>query len=169
MRVILVSFVLATSSLALAAAPVAKAELRDASGKIVGTALLTEVAGGVRVKVDVSGLPPGKHGIHLHGAGKCEGPDFKTAGGHFNPHGKQHGLENPAGHHGGDLPNLEVGKDGTGKATFTAKGVSLGDGAESLLGKDGTALVLHAAADDGKSDPAGNSGARIACGVVTRE
>ncbi len=169
MKLSLALIALAVSAPALAASPAARAELRDASGNVVGTARLTEVAGGVEVKVEAKNLPPGLHGFHLHGAGKCEGPEFKTAGGHFNPHGKHHGLDNPAGAHGGDLPNLDVGADGTGKATFVARGVTLREGPASLLGKDGSALVLHAAADDGKSDPAGNSGARIACGVVTRD
>ena len=120
------------------------------------------------MRVKVSGLTPGNHGVHVHGAGLCEGPDFKTAGGHFNPAAKQHGLENPMGHHGGDMPNLVVGADGKGQAGAILAGVSLGEGDASLFHAGGTSLVIHADADDEKSDPAGNSGARIACGVIHR-
>jgi Cu-Zn family superoxide dismutase len=165
---LLVFFVFAAAIQAHAVAPGAKAELRDASGKVVGAARLREVATGVEVIVEVMGLKPGKHGLHIHSVGKCEGPDFKSAGAHFNPHGKQHGLDNPLGAHGGDMPNLEVGGDGKGQATLVARGVTLGEGPASLFGKDGTALVVHADLDDGKTDPAGNAGARIACGVLTR-
>jgi Cu-Zn family superoxide dismutase len=123
----------------------------------------------VRIAVTVSGVTPGNHGFHVHLAGKCEGPDFKSAGGHFNPGAKEHGLESPKGAHAGDMPNLSVGADGTGKAEFVAHGTTLEAGAGSLFQKDGTALVLHAAADDMKSDPAGNAGGRIACGVIERK
>ena len=154
---------------AASASPAATAALKDASGKQVGSATFTSAKTGVLVKVSVSGLPPGKHGIHLHAAGKCEPPDFKSAAGHFNPGGKQHGLHNPQGAHAGDLPNLVVGKDGKAKASFTAKGATLADGEGSLLGPDGAAIVIHADADDEKTDPAGNSGARIACGIIERK
>jgi Cu-Zn family superoxide dismutase len=152
-----------------AAAPGAVATLRNAEGAEIGKATLSPVKGGVKVHVEVAKLAPGKHGIHLHAAGKCEAPDFKSAGPHFNPAEKHHGLHNPEGPHAGDLPNLVVGKDGKAKATFTAKGTTLGDGKGSLFGPDGTALVIHADADDEKTDPAGNSGARIACGVVEKK
>jgi len=120
----------------------------------------------VKVQVKVTGLPPGKHGIHIHAAARCESPDFRTAGKHFNPFGRKHGLQSAEGAHAGDMPNLAVGRDGAGRATFTARGASLGDGKGSLFGPDGTALVVHADPDDGRTDPAGNSGARIACGIV---
>jgi superoxide dismutase, Cu-Zn family len=116
----------------------------------------------------VANLPPGKHGIHIHSAAKCDPPAFTTSGGHLNPAGKKHGLHSPEGAHAGDLPNLEVGKNGKGKGTFTAKGVTLGEGEGSLFGPDGTALVIHADPDDEKTDPGGNSGARIACGPIER-
>ncbi len=151
-----------------AAGPAARATLKDAQGTDVGTATFEPVKGGVQIAVSVAGLPPGKHGFHLHAAGKCEPPDFKSAGPHLNPTGKQHGHKNPQGAHAGDLPNLTVGKDGKGKATYTAKGVTLGEGPASLLGPEGTALVVHADPDDEKTDPAGNAGARIACGVVEK-
>ncbi len=163
----LLALTLLAPSLALAS-PAAKADLKDAAGKPVGTATFTSAGGGVEVKVQVSGLKPGPHGFHVHSAGICEAPDFKTAAGHFNPAGKQHGLDNPMGHHGGDMPNLVVGADGKGKASATLHGVTLGEGDASLFHAGGTALVVHADADDGNTDPAGNAGARIACGVVQR-
>jgi Cu-Zn family superoxide dismutase len=152
-----------------AAAPGAVATLRNAEGAEIGKATLSPRKGGVKVHVEVAKLTPGKHGIHLHAAGKCDAPDFTSAGPHFNPSDKHHGLHNPAGPHAGDLPNLVVGKDGKAKATFTAKGTTLGEGTGSLFGPDGTALVIHAGADDEKTDPAGNSGARIACGVIEKK
>ena len=168
-RSLVAALALAAPLVALAAGPAAIAKLQDAQGKDVGTATFEPTKGGVKVKVSVSGLPKGKHGIHLHAAGKCDPPDFKSAGGHFNPTGKQHGHKNPQGAHAGDLPNLTVGLDGKGKATFTAKGVSLAEGPGSLLGAEGTSVVIHADPDDEKTDPAGNSGARIACGVVEKK
>ena len=150
------------------AAPTGTAELKDAAGRPVGTATFFTTEGGVKVKVQVTGLKPGAHGFHVHAAGLCEGPDFKTAGGHFNPAGKQHGLSNPKGHHGGDMPNLEVGADGRGEASAVLAGVTLGQGKGSLFQPAGTSVVIHADPDDGKTDPAGNSGARIACGVIRR-
>jgi len=150
------------------ASPAATADLKDAEGKPVGRATFTATPGGVQVKVEVSGLKPGPHGFHVHAAGLCEGPDFKTAAGHFNPAGRQHGLDNPKGHHGGDMPNLVVSADGRGEATATLAGVTLGEGDTSLFHAGGTAVVVHASPDDGKTDPAGNAGARIACGVVQR-
>ncbi|HTN53256.1 MAG TPA: superoxide dismutase family protein [Anaeromyxobacter sp.] len=152
-----------------AASPAGKAVLRNAEGKEVGSAALTSAKGGVKIQVKVAGLTPGKHGIHVHAVGKCEPPDFKSAGGHLNPAGKKHGLHSPEGAHAGDLPNLSVGKDGTGKGTFTAKGATLGEGPGSLFGPEGASLVVHADPDDEKTDPAGNSGARIACGVIERK
>lgn len=165
MREALLTLVLLVPGAALAAGP-AHAALKDAQGRDVGTATFTEADGGVKLAVEVRGLPPGPHGIHVHAAGKCEGPDFKTAGAHLNPGHKQHGLENPAGHHEGDLPNLAVAPDGTGRLEATLEGATLAPGPRSLLGPEGAALVVHAGPDDNKTDPAGNSGARIACGVI---
>jgi Cu-Zn family superoxide dismutase len=153
---------------ALAAVTEAHARLVDAEGKEVGTATFAPAEDGVRISVQVTGLQAGKHGFHVHAVGKCDAPEFKSAGPHFNPGGKKHGHDNPEGPHAGDLPNLDVGQDGQGKATFVAKGVTLGKGPASLFGKEGTALVVHADPDDGKTDPAGNSGARVACGVIER-
>jgi Cu-Zn family superoxide dismutase len=122
----------------------------------------------VRIDLDVAQLPPGTHGVHVHTVGKCEGPDFKSAGGHFNPTGKKHGKDNPDGPHAGDLLNFEVGADGRATTSVTDANVTLGPGANSLFQPGGTAVVIHQGPDDYKTDPAGNSGARIACGVVQR-
>jgi Cu-Zn family superoxide dismutase len=151
------------------AAPSATVTLRDAQGKAVGTATIAPGDGGVKISVSVSGVTPGLHGFHVHAVGKCEGPEFKSAGGHFNPATREHGLDNPKGSHAGDMPNLSVGPDGTGKGEFLARGATLEPGAGSLFPDGGTALVLHAGPDDMKSDPAGNAGARIACGVIERK
>jgi Cu-Zn family superoxide dismutase len=146
----------------------AHADIMDAQGSKVGTARITAAADGVSILVNVEKMPPGTHGIHIHTIGKCEGPAFTTAGGHFNPDMKKHGKDNPDGPHAGDLLNLEVGADGAGKATLHAMGVTLGGGPNSLFHDGGTAIVIHATADDYKTDPSGNSGARIACGVIEK-
>jgi superoxide dismutase, Cu-Zn family len=149
-------------------AQTAKADLADAQGKSVGTADLTQTPEGVRIALTVSGLAPGQHAFHIHNVGKCEGPDFKSAGAHFNPYSKKHGLKNPDGPHAGDMENIEVGPAGMGKAEVVNKQVTLGDGPNSLFHEGGTAIVIHASPDDGVTDPAGNAGARIACGVITK-
>jgi superoxide dismutase, Cu-Zn family len=146
----------------------AHADIVNVTGQKIGTANLSAASGGVRIDVDVTQLSPGTHGIHIHAVGKCEGPDFKTAGGHFNPAGKKHGKDNPEGPHNGDLLNLEVGADGHGTASLLDANVTLGDGPTSLFQPGGTAIVIHIAADDYKTDPAGNSGARIACGPIQK-
>jgi Cu-Zn family superoxide dismutase len=155
---------------AMAAEPTwssAEAEIRDARGEIVGRAVFTPKPQGVAVSVEVSRLSPGTHGIHVHAVGKCDPPDFKTAGGHFNPGGKKHGLKSAEGAHAGDLPNLEVGPKRTGKLSAMLPDATLkyGDPA-SLLGPEGSSIVIHAKADDEKTDPSGDSGDRIACGVI---
>jgi len=148
----------------------AHADIMNAQGTKVGTAKLKAVSGGVQIKVSVSGLAAGLHGIHIHTVGKCEGPAFTTAGGHFNPTSAHHGVNNPMDPHphAGDLPNLTVGANGKGTLTFVDKSVTLGDGANSLFHDGGTSLVIHEKADDLMSDPAGNSGSRIACGVIQK-
>jgi Cu-Zn family superoxide dismutase len=139
----------------------AKALLQDANGRPVGEATLQQRADGARLSLHVQGLSPGIHGVHVHAVGKCEAPAFTTAGAHWNPAGRQHGKDNPAGMHKGDLPNITVDSGG-GSLEFMIDGASLPE----LLDADGAALVVHAAADDYKTDPSGNSGARIACGVL---
>jgi Cu-Zn family superoxide dismutase len=155
-------------SVSVQGAKKAKADLLNAKGAPIGTATLSEKADGVQVDLKVFGLPPGLHGFHIHAVGRCQAPDFASAGPHFNPEGKQHGWDNPLGHHLGDLQNLDVGPDGKAKVRILVPGVSLGEGPKSLFHEGGTALVIHAKPDDGKTDPAGNAGARIACGVVIR-
>ena len=149
-------------------AATAKADLTNSKGENVGTAKLKENPKGVSVALVVSNLPPGVHGFHIHAVGKCEPPDFKSAGGHFNPEGKKHGWENPEGHHAGDLHNLTVDANGNAKVKVVVTGVTLADGPNSLFQAQGTALVIHADPDDNKTDPAGNAGPRIACGVITK-
>jgi Cu-Zn family superoxide dismutase len=145
----------------------ATAAIKDGNGQNVGQAKFKASRGGVEMSVTVENLSPGVHAIHIHAAGICEAPDFKTAGAHFNPANKKHGMQNPEGHHAGDLPNLTVGANGKGVFKSTIQGVTLaGDGATSLFHPGGTSVVIHEKADDMKTDPAGNAGARIACGVI---
>lgn len=144
----------------------ASAVLKDADGKEVGFARFTEDADGiVHVSVRVKDLPPGLHGIHIHDKGSCS-PNFTAAGSHYNPLGKQHGLNNPKGPHAGDLPNLEVNKDGTGYLNTTTSNMTLSQSPTTVFDKDGSALIIHTSPDDQVTDPTGNSGDRIACGVI---
>jgi superoxide dismutase, Cu-Zn family len=145
----------------------ATADIKDADGKKVGEAILEQRDEGVQISATFRGLPPGPHAFHIHETGKCE-PPFESAGGHFNPTGKQHGKDNPAGPHAGDLPNLDVPQSGGLQVQITAKDVFLDGGRGGLLDADGAALVIHEGADDYKSDPAGNAGKRLACGVILR-
>jgi superoxide dismutase, Cu-Zn family len=156
---------------------VAGATLADSAGRNIGTARLWQEASGlVHVDVDITcagvsctPLAPGEHGIHFHSVGSCvsaSSPVFSSAGGHFNPLGKQHGLSNAAGPHAGDAPNLVIGADGRGTARFTTDRITLTAGPTSVFDADGTSIVIHAGPDDQTSQPAGNSGARVACGVL---
>ncbi|MBZ4422117.1 superoxide dismutase family protein [Myxococcus sp. RHST-1-4] len=143
----------------------AKALVKDAEGKDVGEITFEQTAQGVLVKGTLSNLPPGQHAFHIHETGKCEAPDFKTAGGHFNPHKKAHGIMSPKGKHAGDLPNLYVGQDGRAQFDFFAQnGLTL----KSMFDKDGSAAMVHTKEDDYYSDPTGDAGGRIACGVVEK-
>lgn len=156
----------AASSLEAQEKKTAMADIKDASGTSIGSVTLTEIGRGVRIIGDLKGLPAGQLGVHIHQVGKCEGPDFKSAGDHFNPEAKQHGDKNPNGPHAGDLGNIKVGAGGRAKMNVVAKLVTLKDGPNSLMKTDGTSIVIHAKADDRKTDPSGNSGDRKFCGVV---
>jgi len=146
----------------------AHADIVNAQGQNIGTAKILPAKKGVKIEVSVSQLPPGQHGIHIHAVGKCEGPAFTTAGGHLNPDTKKHGKDNPEGPHAGDLLMIDVKADGTAKATLLDTMVTLGDGANSMFHDGGTAIVIHEKEDDYKTDPTGNSGGRIACGVIQK-
>ncbi len=171
MRSIAIVLLLSLASAAAVAADKpgkgATATLAKADGTAVGTASFTNRPGGVWMKVEVQGLVPGTHGIHLHAVGTCTAPDFASAGPHWNPMHKMHGLQSPQGAHMGDLPNLVVKADGSGKLETMIKGATFDSGEMSLFDSDGTALVIHAGPDDNVTDPSGNSGGRIACGAVT--
>lgn len=136
--------------------------LVNASGQSIGSVRAWQTAGGVTFRIDASGLPHGVHGVHVHAVGRCDPPEFTSAGSHWNPTNRKHGANNPAGPHAGDMPNVEVAANGTLGTTVVLPGASMA----TLLDADGAALVLHAAADDYATDPSGNSGARIACAVI---
>jgi superoxide dismutase, Cu-Zn family len=143
-------------------------KLNDGKGQSVGTATLTADPGGVKITLAVKGLPAGDHAIHVHETAKCDGPDFKSAGGHFNPEHKKHGKDNPDGAHAGDMPNFTVDAKGASTASLIAPGITLDDGPHSVFTNGGTALMIHAKGDDMKTDPAGAAGDRIACGLITK-
>jgi len=146
---------------------IARAQLLGPENESLGEAIVGNGDDGLIVQIRAEGLSAGQHGVHLHAIGTCEGPDFKSAGGHWNPDGKEHGLDNPKGSHKGDFPNLDIGEDGKGSLEAVVPGVSLSGDKNPLLDEDGSAIVIHAGPDDLKSDPSGNSGGRVACGVLT--
>jgi Cu-Zn family superoxide dismutase len=145
--------------------PSAQAAMHDAVGNALGDVSLTQSDAGVRFQGTLRGLPPGTHGLHVHTVGLCEAP-FTSAGGHFNPTGRKHGRRSPDGPHAGDLPNVQVAADGTVNIDFVLSDVTLLAGSNSLFDDDFSALVLHEQTDDEMTDPAGNAGARIVCGVI---
>lgn len=144
----------------------ARAELRDSGGRLVANASVISSGDRLRVRVEASGLAPGSYAAHIHAVGRCDPPSFESAGAHWNPTGREHGSQNPDGAHLGDLPNLLVGANGEGSFEFGIAGASLSGGRNALLDEDGAALVIHASPDDYRTDPSGNSGARLACGVL---
>ncbi|NBJ69269.1 MULTISPECIES: superoxide dismutase family protein [Clostridia] len=146
-----------------------EAEMYNSSGDMVGTATFGEQSDGVKIKVELEGLEPGFHGIHVHEYAKCEGPDFKSAGNHFNPTGAEHGLMHPEGPHLGDLPNIEADASGVANADLMLPQVTLLDGKDSLTSGEGTSIIVTKNEDDGMTQPGGDSGERIICGTLTKE
>lgn len=143
--------------------------LINGAGQTIGTVSAWQTSGGVGLRIQASGLPHGNHGLHVHAVGRCDGPDFKSAGPHWNPADRKHGLSNPAGPHGGDLPNVVVAANGVLSTIVTVPGAVLAGpvgGRNVILDADGAALVLHAGPDDNMTDPSGNSGDRIACAIL---
>ena len=164
----LIIAVAASDAMALPVARHANADIVDGQGQTRGKAMLVQHKDGIHVDVRAVGLPAGVHAVHIHAVGTCTGPDFKSAGGHWNPAMRQHGHDNPMGAHMGDMPNMSVAPDGAGRLRTVVKGASLG-GEGGLLDADGASIVVHADPDDYKTDPTGNAGARLACGLIISE
>lgn len=141
------------------------AALSEPGGREIGQASVEREGENVRVRIALNGLAAGRYGAHIHRTGRCEGPAFESAGAHWNPTGQQHGFDNPSGRHRGDLPNVRIGANGRGSLTFVIRGARL-RGESAIMDADGAAVVIHASADDYRTDPSGNSGARIACGIL---
>ena len=164
--VIIAAFSLIAGCSTVAPRSRASAELKDKDGKSVGHAHFREMSDGVLVRVEVKGLTPGLHAVHVHTVGKCEAPGFTSAAGHFNPAGKKHGLKNPDGAHAGDLPNMLIAKDGAGRFEALTDAITLRAAPTSVFDADGSALVIHVGVDDDMTDPTGNAGDRVACGLI---
>ncbi len=156
------------ATISLSAQGMKHIDIKDAKGTSIGMAMISAKDGGISIDLDVKGLTPGEHAIHIHSVAKCEGPGFTTAGPHFNPATKKHGMQSPDGPHAGDMMNFTVAANGTAKVTVANKVVTMADGANSIYANGGTALMIHASADDMKTDPGGAAGDRIACGTIVK-
>jgi Cu-Zn family superoxide dismutase len=169
MRTSLLTFAACLLAVPALAAPKVVVPLKTSTGMDAGTATFTQSGKNVSVKLELKNLPVGDHAVHIHEKAACDAPDFKTAGGHLNPDKKQHGTQNPMGHHDGDLgKNITVGEDHRASETIKVSYLSMDPAApDSIFANGGTSIVVHEKADDMKTDPTGNAGNRIACGVIT--